>query len=235
MPARKKIARATPKPQAKRVRQVHTQVGKVYREPTNDKDRIFAERYVVHLDHNRAYVEAGWTYDVANALRKLKSLKPYIDKLRLKVETKLIGSLSYDRKTILESMAAIGLANPLDYYHEFETMDPKTQQVVRGMALKPLKMLTRLQALAIEDLTYHMDSGRISYKLPSISTKLSALATLGENTGATKKKEDRGSQHVHFHDVPIDKLKGLMQEFSTLLGPQASRAVLGLTEDDQNG
>lgn len=232
MPAKKKISRAAPKPRAKRVMKALSQRVKVYQEPTNAKDQIFAERYAVHLDHNRAYIESGYQYDVANALRKLHSLKPYIDKLRAKIENKLIGSLSYQRKDILEGIAAIGMANPLDYYHEFEVMDPKTQQVMKGMALKPLKMLTRLQASAIEDMTYHLESGRISYKLPSLATKLNALNTLGENTGATKKKEDgRTSNHVHFHDVPIEKLRDLMQGFSTLLGPQASRAVLGLTEE----
>lgn len=207
---------------------------KIYGEPRNRQDRLFAERYVVHLDHNLAYTEAGWKYNNSGAARKLKSLKKYIDKLALKVEAKLVHELSYTRKDILDHMAAIALANPHDYYQDFEILDPKTQTLLRGRALKPINQLTRLQASAIEDLTYHLESGRISYRLPSLSTKMSALTTLAETTGVTKKKDEGRQAHVHFHDVPIEKLRDLMGSFATLLGPQASRQVLGLTEEDQN-
>lgn len=215
------------------VKKAKSQV-KHFSSPRSERDKIFCERYLVHSDSRRACEEAGIKSPDHNAARKLKQMSKYIDPLKAKIEEKLVQDLSYSRKDILDHMAAIALANPHDYYEEFEVLDQATGKMLTGRALKPIQRLTRLQASAIEDMTYHLESGRISYKLPSISTKMNALNTLAETVGVTKKKDDGGGQHVHFHDVPIEKLRALMQGFSTLLGPQASRQVLGLTEDDQN-
>ncbi len=197
------------------------------------------ERYVLHSDHNKAYVEAGFKYDVAGALRKLKALKPHIDKLKKPVQELLVKRLAYEREDILDAMAAVGLANAQDYVMEFQFVYPpdhptKAGQVELRRMLKPLHMLTREQAFAIEDVKAYQD-GTIGYSLPSLRTKHRFLQTLGENTKAlTPQNPQHLHAHVHLHGVTTEKLRAIETELIRQLGVDAVRDVIGLTQEDQN-
>lgn len=221
-------------------RQTVSRVPKIYDEPRTLADKIFCERYVVHNDHNLAYTEAGHPRDPSSSIRKLEAMRPYIDKLREKVDRKLLQELTYEKRDILDHMAAIGMANVLDYveWYEIYETDPETKQKVvrKAAALKPLNKLTRLQASAIEEFTYHPERGVFTYSLPSIATKAQMLKVLGENTGAIK-REDDGVKHLHLHlkqvDMPV--LEQLRELAIKALGSQNARAILGTTEEDIEG
>ena len=106
-------------------------------------------------------------------------------------------------------------------------------QVGDEWRLKPLNMLTRDQASAIDSVFWDPDSGRIGYTLPAAKTRLAALTTLGEQAAGFKKKDE---VHNHLHlgqDVPLEKIRQLKQLFIDAMGPQATRELLGMTEEEQ--
>jgi hypothetical protein len=191
-------------------------------EPMRERDVLFCKAYVKSGDHNKAWVEAGFT-KLSNssfyALRKVQKFRGYIDRLSAKVEVHVAKKISYERTDILAGIAAIGYCNALDYV-----------KVVDGqLALKPMTELTREQAAAIDSLSY--DGTTVTYTLPRAKTRLSALTTLGEQAANFKKP---AATHNHLHvDVPLEKLRELKAQFAAALGPQVTREILGFTEEEQ--
>jgi hypothetical protein len=206
-------------------------------EPANERDKNFCDRWLVHHDHARAYRESGFTVNRQFnrcSLEKLKKFRPYLDRLGIKVEAELAKRISYERHDILQAMAAIGFANAQDYMVEAEFTNPGTGIKEKRYILKRLEDLTRLQASAIDEVFYDADMGRIAYSLPVAKTRMVALATLGENTQALKSKDASVvHNHLHLEGVSNEKLEQLERLFIEAVGPQVSREILGLTEDDQ--
>jgi hypothetical protein len=207
-------------------------------EPKNERDTTFCERWLVHHDHARAYRECGFTVNRAFnrcAIAKLAKFRPYLDRVGAKVETQIAKRIAYERGDILGAMAAIGFANAQDYMHEAEFTDPTTQMKEKRYILKPLELLTREQASAIDEVFYDAEHGRIGYTLPVAKTRMTALAVLGENTQALKPKDPKVvHNHLHLEGISNEKLEQAERMFIELVGPQVSREILGLTEDDQS-
>lgn len=193
-------------------------------EPKTVRDKLFCERWLVHHDHHRAWREAGFAVrsDRALPLAKLVRFRPYLERMQPKVEMQVAKKIAYERTDILTAIATIGYANAMDYIMEEGGK----------WCLKPLHLLTREQAAAIDEVFYDAEAGRVGYSLPGAKTRLAALATLGEQAAGFKKKED---VHNHLHlgqDVPLEKIRQLKQMFIEAMGPQVTREVLGMTEEE---
>jgi hypothetical protein len=206
---------------------------KTKRQPRTMQDMIFCERWVVHHDHLLAYEEAGFKKDSAGALRKLQAMRPFIEKMQVKVERRVVGDLAYERKDILDAMANIGLANIQDYYEEIRTIDPVTKWESRRMQLKPLTALTRAQAHAIDNVTIDSKTGRATYTIPDAKAKLKALEVVGVNTKALSQKKP-GALHNHLHlTATAEQIGQLENAFKGVFGAVALREIVGLDEEDQ--
>jgi hypothetical protein len=193
-------------------------------EPKTARDRLFVERWLTHRDPHQAWREAGFAVrsDRELPLIKLARFRPYIERLQPKVELHVAKKISLERQDILASIATIGNANALDYI----------EQVGDEWRLKPISMLTRDQASAIDTVFWDAESGRIGYSLPRAKTRLSALSTLGEQAAGFKKKD---AVHNHLHlgqDVPLEKIRQLKQMFIDAMGPQATPELLGMSEEE---
>lgn len=224
----------------KRNGRVRTPRSQTKHRPPTAKDQIFINQYILHRDHNRAYVEAGFKYDTAGALRKAKALEKHIQRLMVPVEKQLVRRLAYEREDILDAMAQVGLTNAQDYIHQYEFVYPpehptKAGRIEMRWGLKPLHMLTREQAFAVEDIAYNAISGVMTYSLPSLTVKHKYLQTLGENTKALNPQNPQHlHQHVHLHGIPTEKLRAIENELVRQLGVDSVRDVIGLTTEDQN-
>jgi hypothetical protein len=200
-------------------------------EPKNARDKLFCERWLVHHDHHRAWREAGFAArsDKELPLAKLARFRPYFERLQPKVELQVAKKISLERQDILTAIANIGNANVLDYIVEV----PNAATGLPEWRLKPLHQLTRDQGSAIDSVFWDAEQGRIGYTLPAAKTRLAALTTLGEQAADFKKKDD---VHNHLHlgqDVPLDKIRQLKQLFIDAMGPQVTRELLGITEEEQ--
>ena len=206
------------------------------REPKNEQDKLFCERWLVHHDHQKAYIEAGWSEKGGDkhtrALNKLKTFRRYLERMQPKVELVVAKKIAYERADILEAIARVGYANALDYIEEYTFINAETQIAEQRWQLKPIQNLTRDQAAALDSIQSNLD-GTITYTLPKAKTRLSALTTLGEQAANFKKA---GTTHNHLHlgeHVPLDKIRQLKQMFIEAMGPQATRELLGMNEEEQ--
>lgn len=194
-------------------------------EPKTARDKKFCERWLVHHDTHLAWREAGFAVrsDKELPLIRLARLRPYIERLQPNVERQVAKKISVERQDILAAIATIGNANVLDYI----------VQVGDEWRLKPLHDLTRDQASAIDNVFWDAEQGRLGYSLPAAKTRLAALTTLGEQAAGFKKKDE---VHNHLHlgrDVPLEKIRQLKQLFIDAMGPQATRELLRMTEEEQ--
>lgn len=203
--------------------------------PTTERDKKFCERWLVHHNHNKAIIEAGYSEKNTNqmGLQKLVQFRPYLERLRPKVDTEVARKLGYERADILEAIGAIGYCNAQDYIREFTVINPETQMSEQRWGLKPLHELTRAQASAVDEVFYDLEAGRVGYALPKAKTRLTALTTLGEQAANFKKPGDTHN-HLHLGDnVPLEKIRLVKQMFIELMGPQVTRDILGWDETDQ--
>lgn len=205
------------------------------REPSTDRDKKFCERWLVHHDHNKAYLEAGFVPTRSGGgLKKLAQYRKYLERNLPRVEIQVAKQIAYERVDILAAIANVGYANVLDYIEPFETVDPETQMLHQHWTLKPLHKLTREQAAAIDEVHYDSVTGRLGYTLPSAKTRLSALTTLGEQAANFKKKG--GDIHAHLHlgeNIPMEEILAAKAMLAKLVGPEVVREVLGWSESDQ--
>lgn len=210
-------------------------VKKQAKEPKNERDKLFCERWLVHHNHNKAIVEAGYSDKNANGLglQKLVQFRPYLERLRPKVELEVAKKISYERADILEAIAAIGQCNVIDYIEPYTTVNAETGMAEERWALKPIQKLTRAQASAVDSVYYDMTTGLLGYHLPKAKTRLTALTTLGEQAANFKKP---GTTHNHLHlgeNISLEKIRAVKQMFVDLMGPKVTREILGWDEKDQ--
>lgn len=194
-------------------------------DPKTARDKKFCDRWLVHHDTHLAWREAGFAVrsDKELPLIKLARFRPYLERLQPKVELQVAQKISLERQDILAAIAIIGNANALDYI----------VQVGDTWCLKPINLLTREQASAIDNVFWDAESGRIGYSLPAAKTRLAALTTLGEQAADFKKK-DVVHNHLHLGEgVPLEKIRQLKQLFIDAMGPQATRELLGMSEEEQ--
>jgi hypothetical protein len=208
-------------------------------EPTNERNLKFCDRWLVHHDHIRAYTESGFSMKRSNwkeiALEKLRRFHDYLDRRLPAVEAVVAQRIAYEREDILREIAKIATCNALDYIEEYSIVDDKTKEAKQAWRLKPIAKLTRDQASAIDTVFVNIETGVLGYSLPSAKTRLSALATLGEQAADFKKKDGAVHNHLHFHDIPLDKIRQLKQQLIGIVGPARARAVFGRTEEEATG
>lgn len=221
---------------SKKTRNVPKKPSRATHEPKNERDLKFCERWLVHHDHNRSWRESGFkvhTNSSSQALRKLAIFRRYLERMQPKVELQVAKKIAYDRQDILAAIANIGYANALDYIEEEGVVNPETKVMERHWRLKPLYRLTREQAAAIDEVFWNEAAGTVGYSLPKAKTRLSALTTLGEQA-ANFKKSDVVHNHLHLGEhVPLEKIRQLKQMFIEAMGPQVTRELLGMTEEEQ--
>ncbi len=204
--------------------------------PTNERDKKFCERWLVHHDHQKAVAEAGFANKNHRevGVQKLQRFRPYLERMLPKVELEVAKKIAIERGDILEAIARIGAANPQDYIKPFSVINAETQMLEQGWTMKLLHELTRDQAAALDTVFYSPTLGGMGYTLPTARTRLSALSTLGEQAaGFTKKPDSTIHQHLHFHTIPLEKIRAAKQMFLQLVSQEEARAVFGNTEADQ--
>jgi len=204
--------------------------------PKSERDTKFCERWLVHRDHIKAFKEAGYSgkhNDVSRqALDKLTKFRAYLERQVPKVEAVVAKRIGYERADILEGIARIANANALDYIQEYEVIDAKTGAVTTAYRMKPIQELTRDQAAALDTVSYHAESGTMTYSLPAAKTRLSAFTTLGEQAAGFSKK-DEVHNHLHLDNVPLEKLRHIKGLLIEMVGPNAARQVFGMHDEPE--
>ena len=206
------------------------------RNPSNERDKLFCERWLVHHDHRKAAEESGFskTNLSETGLTKLAQFRQYLERLRPKVELQTAKKISYERADILDAIAAIGLCNAQDYIKPFTVVNAETQMAETHFGLKPLEELTRAQASAIDSMYYDAQLGRLGYELPKAKTRLTALNTLGEQNSGWKRPAGATHNHLHLENLPLDKVLAVKRMFVNLIGVPAAREILGYVEEESS-
>ena len=200
------------------------------KEPENERDRKFCERYLVHRNHVRAFREAGFAESSTingGPAAKYQRFAAYLDKHLRAVDAVVVHQLAYERVDLLDAMAAIALANPQDFIEKYEVLleDGTTEHRI---GVRDLMSLPRHLAYAVEEFHCDPTTGVITYTMPSLNTKAKLLKILAENTGAIK-RDDLGANHIHLHlkGVPTSVLEQAEAQLIATLGPEKVRALLG--------
>ncbi len=203
--------------------------------PKNEMDLKFCERWLVHHDHVRAYREAGHSdsNNHTRSARKLQRFRRYLDARLPKVEAIVSRDIAYERKDILEGIARIAYANALDYVTPCVNIDEKGN-ATPGFRMKTILELTREEAAAVDQVSYDHVTGKISYSLPAAKTRLSAFTVLGEQAAGFSKKDNETHNHLHLHDLDMEKLRHVKGLLIDLVGTEAARQVFGMHDDDQS-
>jgi hypothetical protein len=190
--------------------------------PKNERDKKFCERWLVHHDHNKAIIEAGFSDKNSHnlGLRKLEEFRPYLERLLPKVELEVAKRLGFERGEILEAIARIGNCNALDYIKPYTVINQVTGMMEQRWGMKSLHELTRDQAAAVDKVYFDGELGAICYSLPAAKTRLSAMTTLGEQAANFKKPGAPTHNHLHFHDVPLEKIRQIKQMLIEAIGPK---------------
>ena len=205
-------------------------------QPKSESDMKFCERWLVHHDHNRAYLEAGLGGsgdDTNRAKAKVQRFSRYLQSRIPAVEKIVAKEIAYERKDILAGIARIANANALDYLAPYQIIDPASGVLVNQYRMKRVHELTRDQAAAIDSITYDAVTGAITYTLPTAKTRLAALATLGEQAAGFSKNDGATHQHLHLHNVDINKLRQAKGILIDMVGPNAARQIFGMHVDEQ--
>lgn len=210
--------------------------------PRTDKERAFCESWLQHYDINRAAREAGYSgpknRQGGGGLRVFERFRAYLEH-QLSLKQKAVSKeLALDQKDILSEMAAIGFANAQDYVAIVEepVKDEKTGAIsmVRRERQKPLMELTRAQAAAVSEVTFHPD-GRVTYQLPDERSKHPYLKDLGQHLGLFHPKLIAEHRHAHMHaaisfrGMDTRKLAEAESMLLEAMGPEGRR-MLGILD-----
>lgn len=209
--------------------------------PRTPKEHAFCRAWLNHYDIHRAYQEAGYADSVSNGAagkRVFDRLRSYLEQ-QLELKQKVVSKeLALDQKDILSEMAAIGFANAQDYVAivEESVKDENTGEVrmVKRERQKPMMELTRAQASAISNVTFHPD-GRVTYQLPDERSKHPYLKDLGQHLGLFHPKliQEHRHQHMHaaisFRDMDTSKLAQAESMLLEAMGPEGRR-MLGILD-----
>jgi hypothetical protein len=224
--------------------------------PANVRDKKFCDRWLAHYDHNRAYVEAGFSaksrrrYHLAKA--KLKRFTAYLRPFQEAKAQQVGTQLALNEGDVLETMKAIAFANIQDYY--VKTSEPLVNKVadkdgnvtlepvlfdgkpVYRMDPKPLYELTREQAMGVEPV--YAFGRLVGYQTASFKVRHQYLESLGKNLGLwledlVKRRENERYKHMHLHleKVPTEKIVEIEQLLIAVVGPEFARS-LGISAEE---
>ncbi len=193
--------------------------------PRTDRDRKFCERWLVHFDHTRAYLEAGFarndrpgklsTNTSSRALQKLQSFMLYLEPLRIAKARAVAERVTLNQADILDSLARVSRFNPHDY---LETSSSPRTETVKGpdgaeserpvtwngkpvyeTRLRPISELTPEQA-SIVQLVLGSEGTVLGYRLPTIRERHESLVALGKQMGLFLDKIIlQAHRHTHEH------------------------------------
>jgi hypothetical protein len=220
------------------------------REPENAKEKLLCERYMVHLDPSKAWIEAGYAKSrTSYAPGKLRELQPYLARLKPKVEKKVAEEIALSAQSVLAEMTAMAFTDPMDYFEiaMLPVLDPilgtpildsEGKEVFREgyRRIDPAKLSPRARK-AIGGMSIDR-FGRLNYELVDPATRFGWLRTLGQHVGLFHDKiihEAHMHTHQHnslsFKDVPTDQLESLQKQLITAIGHEAARQVIGPSFD----
>lgn len=225
--------------------------------PQNEADKLFCERWLIHFDKDRAWREAGFSWNAAAgtaALNKLHKFAEYLRPIR-EAKAKLIAErLVVDSDQILQGMVKKVFFDPTTFYER--TTEPLTQlvkvanqkdkveqvitwdgQPVYGERMKPYSDLTQEQREVVEITSAAGE--RISYRLPTIREQHTYFTSIGRQFGMFADKlimERHNHQHQHHHldftDIPTAKLTRLTQQLLPLVDVEFAQ-LLGYTPEER--
>jgi hypothetical protein len=224
--------------------------------PANVRDKKFCDGWLAHYDHNRAYVEAGFSaksrrrYHLAKA--KLKRFMPFLRPFQEAKAQQVGKQLAIKDGDVLETMKAVAYANILDYYERSD--EPLMREVhdkdgnvklepvmfqgrpVFKMEPKPLYELTREQTMGVEPV--YAFGRLVGYQTASLKVRHQYLESLGKNLGLwledlVKRRENERHKHVHLHleAVPTEKIVEIEQLLIGVVGPEFARS-LGISSEE---
>lgn len=209
--------------------------------PKTEKEHAFCKAWLQHFDIGRAAKEAGYRIgpnQTGNAHQIFDRLRGYLEHQLSLREKAIAKEFVLDQKDILREMANIGFANAHDYVKivQEEEKDPETgaKRMVERERQKPLRELTRAQAAAISDVTFHPD-GSVTYKLPDEKSKHPYLKDLGQHVGLFHPRliQEHRHQHLHaslsFRDMDTSKLAQAESMLLEAMGPEGRR-MLGIVD-----
>jgi len=137
--------------------------------------------------------------------------------------------IGYDQRDLLDEMAAIAFANPLDYIEvKIETIDGKD---VPKMTQRPLQELSRREAAAVRRV--QIKDGVITYQIPDPRHRFPYIMALAKNLGLMNDKLIMEHRHAHIHkDISfqqadpkeLEKLEAILMN---MIGEDAHK-LLGL-------
>ncbi len=229
--------------------------------PRSDRDRMFCDRWLLHFDHVRAYLEAGWapndrigklgTNTAVRARQKLEHLWPYLEPLRDAKARIVAERVALSQADLLDLLGRMAKFNPLEYVETSTTAATTTRTAADGAKiedpiefngkpvfrsrLKPLQDLTPEQAATIQ---LHADGDTVTYRLPNIRERHAALLLLGKQMGMFLDKiilqnHEHQHRHAHLHleGVSTDQVRALAAQLSQFVEPEFAKG-LGYTDED---
>lgn len=211
--------------------------GVVY--PTTEVDKIFCDEWLQHRDHMKAAAVSGMarsSQDHGGPAKKLKKFLPYLSQQLQHHERAVATEMVLEQKHIIAEMMAIGFSNPKDYYKTVEQVKNDGSVVIVSHVRKELHELTRAQAAAISEITWHKD-GSVTYELPDVRAKHPYLKDLGQHLGLFHPKLIQEHRHLQLHaaldlrDIDTDKLEKFESMLIDALGPMGKQ-MLGIIEGE---
>lgn len=197
------------------------------RDPKSAREFLFCREWLTHNDHIQAARAANYSEPLRDGLRLKKKFLPYLSAQKKLVEKEVAREIVYDQKDLLNEMAGIAFANPLDYV--VVTRDDKTGKKIYSQ--KPIDELDRRQASAISDVEFK--DGQVTYHIPNPSEKYRYLFSLSKNLGLFNDKLIMEFRHSHLHksldfkDASNEELMQLENLLVSMLGDPA-KEILGL-------
>jgi len=195
----------------------------------SEKERMFAEEYLVHFDATRATIAAGYAEKKeiartrANELRK----RPQISKFIEQRKQQRLDELGISQERLLMEYARVAYATPADYYKYDEE---------EGWRAKQLDELTEDQKAAISDIVlvdkkvvkFTRDGEKASWK-KSISRvilqdKMKAMEALAKYQGLFKEGAAAGASGVGA--TVEDILKEFPEELAYLVRKQMFKELV---------
>ena len=224
--------------------------------PTRELDQKFCERWLVHFDKNRAYMEAGFkAYRKSIGTMSQKKIERFAEYLRPLQEAKaraVAQRLAIGQEDVLKAMAAKAVFDPGDFVERsteqlFTEKIGKGKRVIRKPVfwngqpvfeerLKPFSELTQAQRMSVEVISDA--AGRIHYRLPGVQDQHQYLTSIGRQLGLFHEKlimERHNHTHRHatlnLDGVPTEKLDQLVRMLLPMAGNEFA-ALLGFTAEE---
>lgn len=221
--------------------------------PVKDADKLFCERWLIHFDARKAYVEAGFSKDVGTAARALGKLTRFAEYLRPIREAKakvMAERLALTTDRVIDKMKEKAFFDagefvergrvPLTHAVKVVHKDGRTESVeeiltwdgrpVYAERLKPYADLTAEQRAVVEITSTAGE--RITYRLPTLREQHMYLTSVGRQMGLFAEKlilERHNHEHRHatvnFENVPTAQITGARQALLPLVGEEFAKSL----------